>query len=261
MAVAIAAVAQDSWPPRVLVTVTGLTVGQAVEVYRETAGGARQLVRAGAATVTDPSFLRTDAELPFGEPVSYVAVVDGGAATTSTAPVVYALPGGRVAVTDAVSGLAADVVIMAWPEATRPRRGTRYDVGGRTVAVLGQLGAPESAVEFFTDSVQAYADLVAVLEGATEGTVQVRQPGGYAGVDSYQAVMGVTTRRWSQDGTDPRRVVAVDMVEVEAWAPALEAQGTTLQDVADAYPAPLTLADLAADYATLLDLARSDMVP
>jgi hypothetical protein len=65
---------QDVYPPRVLVTVTGLTIGDFVTVYRVVAGE-RTAVRQGAAEAVDVAFLVLDAELPFGTPVRYVAVV------------------------------------------------------------------------------------------------------------------------------------------------------------------------------------------
>ncbi len=231
---AITAVEQDTWPPRVLVSVTGLTVGDAVELYRQT-GGQRTQVRAGeSAAVADSSFLRTDAELPFGVPVTYVAVVNGDI-EYATAATTYALPGGKVAVTDAITGDSAETVIMAWPDKARTRQASTFDVGGRTVVVSGPMGQPTSDVEFYAASTAALDDLVSVLSTATGGVVQVRQPGGYAGIDSYLAVLSVSERRFSQDGSDPRRTVSAEVAEVEGWAPALEARGTTLQDIADTY--------------------------
>jgi len=234
MAVAITATEQDSWPPRVLVSVTGLIVGDGVAVYR-VVGGARTLVRAGeTVAVTDTSFLRTDAELPFGQPVSYLAVVNDDDEYT-TGPSTYVLPGGRVALTDAISGAAAEVVILAWDEKEYSRQSSVFRVGGRNVVVAGQLGQFESSLELFTSTTSARDAVMALAESATEGVVQVRQPGGYDGVDSYLAVLGATDRRWSQDGSDQRRVISLDVAEVQSWAPALEARGSTLQDIANVY--------------------------
>lgn len=257
MAVAISALEQDTWPPRVLVTVTGLTVGDSVAVYR-VVGGGRVLVRAASAdAVTDTSFLRTDAELPFGVPVSYLAVVNGGT-DYETSPTTYALPGGKVAISDAINGIAAEVVVLAWEEKSYSRRASVFKVGGRNVVVSGDLGMFEGDIELFTSTESARDNLTTVLRDATEGVVQVRQPGGYAGVDSYLSVLDVTERRWSQDGSDERRVVALQVAEVEGWAPALEARGFTYADLEAAYTG-LTYADLEADYAAYLALAQADL--
>lgn len=248
--------AQDTWPPRVLVSVTGLTVGSGIELYRAV-GGQRTLVRAGAdPTVSDTSFLRVDAELPFGVPVSYVAVVNA-ATEYATPPTTYFLPGGKVAVTDAVNDTAAEVVILAWPEKPRDRQASVFRAGGRTVVVSGPMGMFTGDIELFCDTTAAVDALTTVVEGAAEGVVQIRQPGGYDGVDSYVAVLGMTERRFSQDGSDPRRVVVLQVAETEGWAPQLEARGTTLQDLADAYTG-LTLLDINADFPTLLAIAQGE---
>ncbi|SCF06632.1 hypothetical protein [Micromonospora mirobrigensis] len=254
--VVLSAVAQDVWPTRVLVSLTGITVGSSVALYR-VVGGERTLVRAGiGSTVTDKSFLRVDAELPFGEPVSYVAVVNGTTEYT-TAPVTYALDGGKVAVTDAITGNAAEVVITAWDEKSYERQSSVFKVGGRNVVVSGDIGMFEGDIELLTETDSARENLTELLTNATEGAVQIRQPGGYAGVDSYAVVTRVAERRFSQDGSDQRRYFTLSVAEVESWAPAMEARGFTLQDIANAYTG-LVLADIAADYATLLDIAQGD---
>lgn len=246
---------QDAYPPRALISVTDLNLGDSVVLYRS-AGGLRTPVRAGAsASVTDPSFVRVDAELPFGVPVSYVATVNG--VDYVTAPVAYTLPGGKVVLSDAVAGLAAEVVVRAWPEKTYDRQSSTYRAGGRNVVVAGDLAGWTGTVDVYVETTPARDAVMQLVDGATEGVVQIRQPGGYDGVDSYVAVLSVVERRFSQDGSDDRRIVTLDVVEVEPWAPALEARGFTLQDIADAYTG-LTLANLSGDYANLLAVALSD---
>jgi hypothetical protein len=220
-------------------------------------GGERTAVRAGADdSVTDPAFVRVDAELPFGVPVHYVAVVNDDQ-EFATSPVTYVLPGGKVVVTDAITGAAAETVIVSWPDQVYDRQSSVFKVGGRNVAVVGDLGMATGDIELYTEQTSSHNTLMELLRTATEGVVQIRQPGGYDGIDSYQSVLGVTVRRYSQDGSDPRRTHVVRAAEVEGWAPALEATGFTLGDIADAYDG-LTLNDLAADYATLLALAQGD---
>lgn len=256
MTVTFTADEQDVYPPRVLLTAAGLTLGDSVDIYRSV-GGERTAVRAGSSdAVTDTSFLTVDAELPFGTPVTYVLVVND--ATEYTAgPTTYELPGGKVAVTDAITGQAAEVVILAWAEKAYGRQSSVFQVGGRNVVVAGPVVGFESTIELVTQSTSARDSLVDVLRDATEGIVQIRQPGGYDGVDSYVAVTSFTERRHSQDGSDPRRIIAVQAVEVDPWAAELEATGYTLQDIADAYTG-LTLDDLEDDYATLLELAQGE---
>lgn len=246
---------QDAYPPRVLVSLTDLVIGDAVELYR-VVGGVRTLVRAGTSdAVTDPSFLRIDAELPFGVPVSYVAVVNGY--EYATGATTYTLTGGKVALSDAVTGLSAEVVILAWPEKQYAPRASTFRVGGRNVVVAAQMGGYTGAIELYVETTSRLENLRALLAAATEGVVQMRQPGGYDGVDSYIAPLGAPERRFSQDGSDERRVVTLEAVEVEGWAPALEAAGFTYADLEAAYTG-LTYADLAGDYATYLALAQAE---
>ncbi|WP_435589811.1 carbohydrate binding domain-containing protein [Micromonospora aurantiaca (nom. illeg.)] len=238
MAVAITAVVQDTWPPRVLVSVTGLTLGDGVALHR-VAAGQRTPVRAGVDdAVTDTSFLRTDAELPFGVPVSYLAVVND-ADEYATTPATIALPGGKVAVTDAITGATAEVWILSGVDPDFQRRASVFQVGGRTVVVSGDWGMYSGDLELITETTAGVEALLALFAGTTEGVVQVRQPGGYDGIDAYLAVLGATTRRLSpRSGRDPRRITTAQVNQVESWAPLLEARGTTLQNVADAYSAP-----------------------
>lgn len=257
-AASIAVLEQDVYPPRVLVTLSGLTPGDDVAVYR-VAGATRTAVRAGAMVdVTDPAFLVVDAELPFGEPVYYVGVVNELAEYAST-PVTYTLPGGKVAVTDAITGLAAEAVIMSWPEKDYQRPASTFKVGGRNVVITGDLGMFEGSIELFFDAYSSGQNLLTTLESATEGIVQIRRPdAAYDGVDCYVAVTAGRERRFSQDGSDPRRTWVLDVAEVEPWSDGLAAQGFTYADLEAAYTG-LTYADLAGDYATYLDLAQADL--
>jgi hypothetical protein len=254
-AASISVLTQDVYPPRVLVSVTDLTLGDAVALYRQVSG-VRTLVQAGAVdAVTDPSFLRIDAQLPFGVPVSYVADVNG--VEYSTAPVTYTLPGGSVVISDAIGGLAAEVRIGAWPEKAHDLAATVFRPGGRNVIVSGDFGQWEGDLEFYTETTAAAEQLRLVLAAATQGVVQMRQPGGYDGVDSYYAITSYRERRYSQDGSDQKRLHVVHAAEVDGWAPALAAGGFTYADLAAAYTG-LTYANLAADYATYLALAQGD---
>lgn len=259
-AAAIAVTAQDSFPPRTLVSVTGLTLGDDVAVYRQVAG-MRTLLRAGSGTdVLDPSFLVVDAELPFGVAVSYVAVVNSFA-EYATAATTYVLPGLKVVVSDAIGGTAAETVILSWPTKTRDTNSTVYRAGARNIVVSGPIGQFESTIDFFVETSSAAANLRTVIDTATSNTLQLRQAGGYTDVDCYLTVLKADEQRWSQDGSDPRRVFSVDVAEVSGWASSLEARGFTLQDIADFYGTTGTLQDIADDFATLLDIAQADFTP
>lgn len=248
---------QDVYPPRVLVSVTDLTLGDAVAIYRSVSG-VRSLVQgASSVSVVDPSFLRIDAELPFGVPVSYVAVVNGVEYTS--APVTYTLPGGKVVISDAISALAAEVVIWAWPRKSRNWQATVYRPAGRNVVVQGTVTDPESDIELYTDAYSSTENLVELLQNATQGIVQIRQPGGYEGVDGHYAISGYGERRFSQDGSDEKRIHELHIVEVDGWAATFQALGFTYADLASVYSG-LTYANVAADFPTYLKLSQAELL-
>lgn len=246
---------QVVWPPRNLVTVSSLQVGDSVVLYR-LRSGVRTLVQAGqVAATTDVAVVRVDAQLPFGAPISYVASING--VETSTTAVTYTLPGGKVALSDAIGGTSAEAVILSWPEKAYARNASTFRVGGRNVAVLGDLGQFESTIELYAATTSIRDSIVDLVRNATQGVIQIRQPGGYDGVDCYVAVLGVREPRWSQDGSDPRRRLLLDVAETGGWAAALTATGFTYADVTTAYTG-LTYANLAADYLTYLAMSQGN---
>lgn len=260
----IVAVVQDlAYPPRVLVTVTGLVAAGAASltVYR-VVGGVRTALRgADGVTLTGADgFVVVDAEQPFGVPVTYLAEVTptfGGDIDVPTAASITITSVTKAVLSDAITGQAADVVVTAWAERRRSRAGTAFDVGGRAVVVSGPRSTARSAIELLTEYDSSRENLSDLLDSATGGVLQLRQPGGYSMDDAYIVVLSDVETRWSQDGTDQRRTWTLDVVEVEAWPTIFEARGYVLQDVADAYPG--TLADLATAYPTLLSLAQADL--
>lgn len=256
-AASIALNVQDVWPPRVQIVLTGLTIGDSVTVYRVVAGQ-RTAVRGAVDAVDDTAFVLVDAELPYGVPVSYVAVV-AGTAEYQSATATYVLTGGKVALSDAITGQAAEVAVGAAGDMTNGRDSARMRVAGRNVVVTGPAGQPEGSYELFISSTTAYDNLIGLLENATEATVQLRGPGGYDGLDAYLAVDSWTTRRWLQDGRKGERLVTIEFAEVDGWASALTARSFTYGDVESAYTAPTnTYQDVMGDFATYLDAAQGD---
>lgn len=256
-AASISVIVQDVYPTRVLVSVTDLTLGDAVAIYRSVAGVRTLVQGASSAAVTDPSFLRVDGTLPFGVAVTYVAVVNG--VEYASAPATYTLAGGKVVVTDAISATASEVVIWAWPRKVRDRQATIFRPAGRNVVVSGNLSLPESDIELYTDAYSSTQSLVELIENTTQGIVQIRGPGPqYDGVDGFYAVTTYAERRFSQDGSDEKRIHELHIVEVDGWAAAFTALGFTYADLSAAYTG-LTYANVAADYATYLLLAQADL--
>jgi len=253
----IAVTAFDLFPPRTAVTLTGLTPGDDVEVYR-VVSGERTLLRGGELVgASDPSFVVVDGELPFGTPVSYVAVVNS-TAEYSTAATSYELPGGKPVLTDAVSGDGSQFVITRWPSKSYDPQASVFKVGGRNVVVKGDVGQWEGTLELFFEAWSSSKNFLTLLRNATQGVLQLRRPSTeYNGVDAYISVLSASEDRFSQDGTDDRRTWVLEVAETDAWAEDLPASAYTLQDIADVYSG-LTLADFADDHATLLAVSTAD---
>lgn len=250
---------QDAvYPPRAVLTASGLQGDELLEIYRVVAGE-RTLIRGGEIQVDgDPAVVRIDAEIPFGVPVYWVAQVNLGTEYT-TATQTVELTGGKVAFTDAVTGLAAEAVIMSWPDKTRERRTSVFQLAnGKTRVVSGPPAQFASRIDVFTEADVTRRLLQELLDAATSNVIQIRQAGSYHDVDCYVSVLTYTVRRYSQDGSDDRRIFTLDVVETEPWGTAFEAAGYTYADLDEVYTG-LTYADLEADFATYLDLAVAEL--
>lgn len=264
MAVAIAVTAQAVYPTRAVVAVSGLTPGDSLAIFREVDGD-RTAVRAGtSASIVDPGFITVDSELPFGVMVRYVAVVNATDEYASSLET-YTLAGGNAVLSDAITGLAAEVVISGGGDRVYGRDSARFRVGGRNLMVSGPMSTGgEGSYELFLINTVAVDNLKALLVAATEGIMQLRQPGvsaatgdPYDGVDAYLAVDAAREARWSQDGSDPRRLITIEFVEVEGWSDDLQTRRFTYGEV-EAYYTGLTYADAAGDFATYFDAAQGD---
>lgn len=248
---------QTVYPNRVLVAAVGLTIGQLVTVSRAPAGSTtRTVVRGGdAVTATADALVLVDAEAPFGVLLTYYLTVDQ--ADTSSATVTLSLS--RAALSDAISGDSAEVVILAWPEKRTERTASVFAVGGRNIVVSGQAGGFSSTIDIFVETDDSKNNVLGLLRDATSGILQLRSDQALTsdGVDCYIVATSWAEQRYSQDGTDERRIISMDAVETTPWGPALESSTFTLADIA-AFYVDGTLNDLAEDYTTLLDLALGD---
>lgn len=255
--------AQSAYPSRVLITVTGIDVGQVVTITRTPAGSttATTVRGAHAVTMTSNALVIVDAEAPYGVLLTYRLLIatgiTGADVEYNSATITLTLAGSKVALSDAVTGNAVEVVILAWPEKAIERSSSVFAVGGRNIVVSGQGGGFASSLQLFTETDTARAAVVDLIKNATSGIVQLRQSGGYDDVDCYMFVQRITPTRWSQDGTDQRRIIALDVVETGPWAPTLLAATFTYEDVYNAYLGE-SYADLAEDYSSYLDLAIGD---
>lgn len=258
MAVAIAATVLGTYPPRVQLSITGLTIGNVVTVSR-VLSGARTAVRgASAVTVADTALVVDDAEFPFGQSLTWVATVNNADAATTGATTVT-LAGARAILTDAVAGTYATVKVVDWPEWKRTRDASVFNVGGRNVVVARPRSQFTAQTTLKTEANSERDALNSLLDSATEATLQLRQDGTYPDMDAYLSVLSDSRQRVTKRSTDQTRLWDLDVVEVEAWAPALPTAGFTFADFDTAYSG-LTFADFDTDFAgkTFLDFDLTD---
>jgi hypothetical protein len=253
----------EAWPSRVRILASGLAEGQVVTVSRTTPSSTVRTIVRGAelVEVDDSNLILNDLEQPYGTLLTYYLTIGGelDGVDNDTATITTTLEGGKVALTDAISGDAAEVVVLGWPSKRRERQSSVFAIGGRNIVVSGQRSGWSGTIEVFTETDESKANVLDMLDSATSGILQIRQSGVYDGVDSYFSVLVDEEQRYSQDGSDERRIISLDSVETTPWASALpSADLFDLDDIATVYFG-LTLDDLEDDYpGTLLDIALGD---
>jgi hypothetical protein len=252
-------VVSDTFPDTIRVSLGGLTSGQLVTVTRTPAGATDRTVVRGfdEYTTLTTALVRTDAEAPFGVTLTYTLTIDE--LDSVSASTTISVTG--VVLSDAVSGDAAQAVILAWPDKRIERSVSVYPIGGRNIVVSGATGGFSSSIDLFTETDDSKNNVLNLLGNATSGIIQIRSDRSLTsdGVDCYVVPTSWAETRFSQDGSDERRVITMDVVESTPWANTLDSYVFDLGDIDLAY-AGRTYADLAADYAglTLADLAVGD---
>lgn len=251
------AVAQSVFPPRNLVSATGLLGDDitTVTLYRQV-GTTLTAVRAASGidvTGTD-ALLRVDGEQPFGVQLNYAAFmtdVNGAVWVAYSGPITSTVASDVVS--DAVRGVGAAVHIESWPEKRRSRDATVFNCGGRLVVVGKPRSTAQSSITVSTDTTEDGDALQAVLNGLTEGVLLIRAQHTDSRVDTYQALVEDTERpNWQT----PYSEWDLSVAESAAWADVLEAAGFTLQDIANNYS---SLQDIASAFpGSLLDIAQND---
>lgn len=256
---AIVATAQTAFPPRTLVTVTGMATGDTVTatIYRRV-GSARTAVRAASSVdVTALSaLLRVDAEMPFGVAATYEADltdVNGAVWTVATSGSITTTVGSDI-VSDAVQGIGAAVTLTPGWDKAKDRDAAVLNPGGRLVVVSRRRATAQATISMRTETYADGDDLEETLRGATEGVIQVRHRVTHPRVDGHYAALSDVQ---SPTYYDERATWTIATAEVEPWPDSLEAAGFTLADIAAAYPG--TLQDIANAFpGTLLDIATFD---
>jgi hypothetical protein len=266
MAVAITATLYGSQTPQaVLVTVTGLSAADNVNVWREPPSSARRIVRGGL-DLDDPpdTLLLVDVEPELGRPLIYVAdyLPTGGSARVevSAAPVtVPDLDGGRHHVlSDPYSGDAVivdvlyddDERVQAGRLSIMQAQGSAYPIAVTDVRTVdtGNLSA-------FTRDRAETLQLVDLLSDGRPIVSRHSNDGCDIPAGEVLVILDASRSRRTRQG-DRRWSLPFQVVDTPD--PTLVLTLTTLADLAAVYTG-LTLADLASDYATLLQLAQDDL--
>lgn len=254
------ATAQSVFPPRNLVSATGLTGDDIVTatLYRQV-GTALTPVRAasGIDVTGQATLLRVDAEQPFGVSLNYAAVLTdvlGNQWTVYSGPITSTVTSDVIS--DAIRGVGAAVKVEAPLGWKRDRDASSFNIGGRIVVVGKPRSSRSGTITVRTETDDDGDALNEVLDNATEGVILVRKQnslsrldGTYAFTDDQEDPNWYDTYRWFQ----------LSVVKSDDWPDVMEAAGFTLQDIANNFS---TLADIAAFFpGTLLDIAQYDFGP
>jgi hypothetical protein len=247
---------QSVFPPRNLVAATGLTADDitTITLYRQVGTDLIPVRAASGIDVTgQSSFLRVDAEQPFGISLNYAAIltdVYGQQWTAYSGPITSTVTSDVVS--DAIRGVGAAVKIESPLEKKRDRDATQFNVGGRIVVVGRPRSAPSSSISVRTETDEDGDALNGILDNATEGVILVRKQTSMSRLDGTYALLSDNE---APTWYDEFRWFTLDVVKADDWPDVMEAAGFTLQDIADNYS---TLADLAAAFSTLLAIALYD---
>lgn len=251
---------QSVFPPRNLVSATGLTGDDIVTIsLRRQAGSNLVPVRAASSidVTGQASFLRVDAEQPFGISVNYAALltdVNGVQWTVYSGPITSTVASDVVS--DAIRGVGAAVKIESPLEWKRDRDATQFNVNGRIVVVGKPRSSRSGTLTVRTETDDAGDAMNELLDSATEGTILVRKQVSLSRLDGTYTLLDDTE---SPNWYDSYRWFAMSIVKGDDWPDVMEAAGFTLQDIANNFS---ILSDIAAFFpGTLLSIAQYDFGP
>jgi hypothetical protein len=265
MAIAVTATTVTSvYPPRATVSITGLTLGQRVRLYRNFNGKMTPIRGGYRESAGSTSMVVADAEIPMGVNVSWtVRINEQSPAFFDVNSSIYSftLPGGKVAISDAITGQSAEVTVVAWDRIEFQPESTLFRVGGKNRVVSGGTGNGQftADVKLVVLSRSSEITLRNLIGSATSSIMQLRRSISNGQLDEcYFSVLSYSVERFSDDITDERRFFVLSIAETDSWPYKFVAKGFTLQDLADLYTGQ-TLADLDADFSTLLSIAQADL--
>jgi len=238
----------DPWPatPWTLSRSDGLTE-QPVRAAFE-----RPLVAASSAVVRDREY---PISRPFLYVLRYVDAVDGQVTLYSNwiEPAERELP----RISNPITGEGVDATIVQWPDLTSDSRASVFDVDGRPepYVITAPMSSPTSQMVLRTLDATSWRTLYALLRRGQ--VIQVRASVPFVD-DAYVLPSRYVMSRMTNRAADTRRIHTLDVTQTGQPSPNIVASGTTLQDLADAYPGG-TLADIAADFDFLYEIAAAPL--
>lgn len=255
----------STYPHKVLVSITGMTVGQRIRLHR-VVNGVMSPVRGGYfESINTDAVVIADNEAPFGVPVYWRTRVNEQFSSyfdRDSAPLNLTLEGGKVCVSDAITGNSAEVTVMAWDKTSYSADATVFRVAGQNKVITGPGGLTgqfTADVRLRVNSTSSKENLLNLLASATSGTLQIRRSVSNGTLDEcYFSVLNFDIERVSNRISDERRDFVMSIVEKDSWPYTFVAQGFTYGDLEAVYSG-LTYADLELDFPTYLDLMQADL--
>lgn len=257
MAVAIAAALYGSGTPQLVqIAVTGLTGATSVSVWAEPPASPRRLVRGGLdVDPTSDALVLVDPIPELGRPIIYVVEYTSGGSRFQLSSSSVTVPDpGRHVLSDPYSGESVLVDVIADPdERTNDQRGSvLYPVGSSLgVAIVDGRDADVGTLTVYADAAASVA-LVSLLANGTP--IASRHPNDGCDQAALEILnVGAAARRRRTRAGDRFHVLPYRLVAQPDPRQLLAT--VTLADLAAWYEPAGTLADVAADYATLLAVA------
>lgn len=242
----------------ITLTLASLTAGGIVTIDRQPDGGR---VRGTPVTLaTNGGTVLTDVEYPFGEELTYTAVVrdesTGSTIETLTTTIGPVLLGGTqgVVLSNPLTGLQVVVTCLDERDAESEWRGFRFNLAGRAAPLyVNEVhGEWRWTAEYLTTGQQDRATLDTLLRLGLP--VLIRPAEGCDLFDGWAQPEEVRQQRWSIPASDSRRRWEVTLARTTAPDSTVESVYVTLQDLSEWEPG--TLQDIADRVTgTLLDLA------
>lgn len=243
--------------PSVLITVTGLTAGNVIDITRQAPSEDAKRVRGAVSHVmTSATLVLVDTVPSLGRLLTYALSVNGVYTTSATTTVTYT---GHHLLTDVATGEGVEVQILnTEDQRTQSARVTVLQPVGAAfpVALYDTRAGISGTLSVLAPDRSTSQALERLL--ATGRPIASRHRFDFCDIESIEYVypLDVSNSRFNRAGA---RTFSLPYMEIDLPDPRLETVLVTLQDIDDWYsPLSGTLLTISTDFATLLDIASDD---